>query len=268
MSFLSTFPLRGTSPNHCAHVVIYLISIHVPLAGNVSPSCTSNSLWPYFYPRSPCGERHPQPCTFISITLISIHVPLAGNVLARDFNYDLGFGISIHVPLAGNVDDLVAPVVGGSISIHVPLAGNVIDCHSCGTRLYQFLSTFPLRGTSRGGLVASGQVTHFYPRSPCGERLDPSPPPLALRRISIHVPLAGNVETAGALAAIAMHFYPRSPCGERPSVCHGLCAWSIISIHVPLAGNVVWTEMCGAINELFLSTFPLRGTSRGTNKSD
>ena len=33
------------------------ISIHVPLAGNVSYYTARRAAPPYFYPRSPCGER-------------------------------------------------------------------------------------------------------------------------------------------------------------------------------------------------------------------
>ena len=56
-----------------------------------------------------------------------------------------------------------------------------------------FLSTLSLRRATLLGWLRVLEVTHFYPRSPCGERL------------------LGNV----AVALPMLNFYPRSPCGER-----------------------------------------------------
>ena len=56
-------------------------------------------------------------------------------------------------------------------------------------------------------------------------------------------------------------FYPRSPCGERPRARAVRAVVDSISIHVPLAGNVVVTARVYRRAVLFLSTFPLRGTS-------
>ena len=81
---------------------------------------------PYFYPRSPCGER------------------LAGDALA-----DLRKWISIHALLAESDISQAATILGEAvISIHALLAESdmfwgLIWLYSC----------------------------HFYPRSPCGERL-------------------------------------------------------------------------------------------------
>ena len=56
--FLSTFPLRGTSGLETASdEASGLISIHVPLAGNVAMRPCPPTAQEYFYPRSPCGER-------------------------------------------------------------------------------------------------------------------------------------------------------------------------------------------------------------------
>ena len=146
------------------------------------------------------------------------------------------------------------------ISIHVPLAGNVASASAAARSTLTFLSTFPLRGTSRAQTGCCRKIT-----------------------ISIHVPLAGNVsklrlQHPGAFTFLSTfplrgtstrpvtrlcpsrYFYPRSPCGERRhdanylirrlnfyprSPCgerrKRLCASrrpNYISIHVPLAGNV------------------------------
>ncbi len=102
-----------------------------------------------------------------------------------------------------------------TISIHVPLAGNVSTTTVHTPTPMSFLSTFPLRGTSR---------RHKWP--------------LNMGIISIHVPLAGNVRHASTRIDVSRYFYPRSPCGER------LGFWGAPLRHTP-----------------FLSTFPLRGTS-------
>ena len=110
-----------------------------------------------------------------------------------------------------------------------------IDTHRCKSI---FLSTFPLRGTS--GLLGCAPPAH---------------------PISIHVPLAGNVNPQlrwfctftlflstfplrgtstgdGIGRGKRSDFYPRSPCGERPR-CKIIELYpDAISIHVPLAGNV------------------------------
>ncbi len=238
---------------------------------------------------------------------ISIHVPLAGNVITPGSLPGVGAFISIHVPLAGNVTrrkelsgngrsvflstfplrgtSWRRPVVKGqyAISIHVPLAGNVaIACSSSASRV-SFLSTFPLRGTSLQPCSRPESPDYFYPRSPCGERLYNSQYHIHLLGISIHVPLAGNVNGYRDTRRASQYFYPRSPCGERPAVSDETPPRPKISIHVPLAGNVRTRARMGAGIDIsihvplagnvikraaracrlpqFLSTFPLRGTS-------
>ncbi len=60
-----------------------------------------------------------------------------------------------------------------------------------------------------------GGQSHFYPRSPCGERLQYCIDMAEGTGISIHALLAES----DAMASIYFHgifyFYPRSPCGER-----------------------------------------------------
>ena len=171
---------------------------------------------------------------------ISIHVPLAGNVVGLNEVAADEVIISIHVPLAGNV--VRVPYSGQGrrdISIHVPLAGNVSYMRNsiCGT-------------------------SNFYPRSPCGER------PLALPLLLFYhalflstFPLRGTSYAKIIYLFVRADFYPRSPCGERLRT--GVFSFSLsnISIHVPLAGNVITCLSSSSDRFLFLSTFPLRGTS-------
>ena len=166
---------------------------------------------PYFYPRSPCGERHGIQSGAQQATAISIHALLAESDL-------------IVVLLCHHI----------SISIHALLAES-----------------------DRGHSQREHGQKNFYPRSPCGERLQPATlrrrsvaflSTLSLRRatkrpfgqlekdvISIHALLAESDWYKTWRANTIIHFYPRSPCGERH---HYGWSWYddfTISIHALLA---------------------------------
>ena len=101
----------------------------------------------YFYPRSPCGERHAQAGVTANPFIISIHALLA------ESDERIGFAkkyldISIHALLAESDPTRGQP-------------------RSCG--LY-FYPRSPC-GERRGMTPCSAKRLHFYPRSPCGERL-------------------------------------------------------------------------------------------------
>ena len=125
-----------------------------------------------------------------------------------------------------------------------------------------FLSTLSLRRATRPGLTRYYPGRIFYPRSPCGERLDISSEPL------YHITF----------------FYPRSPCGERPyqreiyqksrsfSI-HALLAESDgisrvdtlshqFSIHALLAESDVSFRRNNNARCIFLSTLSLRRATR------
>ena len=99
-----------------------------------------------------------------------------------------------------------------------------------------FLSTLSLRRATFRTPRRSKWGTHFYPRSPCGERRLLQNGFLDVAAISIHALLA---ESDARLAAFAQHgaedFYPRSPCGERRYSLRPPPARGEISIHALLA---------------------------------
>ena len=127
-----------------------------------------------------------------------------------------GFAISIHALLAeSDAEDLKNTINGMNISIHALLA----ESDAC----------------QNGQLPG---IYHFYPRSPCGERLENPLCQVVNRRISIHALLAESdlrilsmkfspilfLSTLSLRRATApnrhpcccnRNFYPRSPCGER-----------------------------------------------------
>ena len=237
--FLSTFPLRGTSVGEVTGTLADALFLSTfPLRGTSASYYTRLRRYAHFYPRSPCGERPP----FSTLPMLERSpflstFPLRGTSAIAADNVAIRH-ISIHVPLAGNVPLKSLGFLTLVISIHVPLAGNV--------------------GADRGRAVRGQR--DFYPRSPCGER--PSFMSITSLRgaflstfplrgtsklfydiyssalISIHVPLAGNVEVTCPYGTQEMDFYPRSPCGERRRLADALQFTDGISIHVPLAGNV------------------------------
>ena len=122
---------------------------------------------------------------------ISIHVPRAGYDTEEWTCTSLLSEISIHVPRAGYDADQGAGGAECGISIHVPRAG--YDSKRCFhvTPTLLFLSTYPVRGTTRLRVLRVLPDGHFYPRTPCGVRLKNKADYDAYRAISIHVPRAG-----------------------------------------------------------------------------
>ena len=84
-------------------------------------------------------------------------------------------------------------------------------------------------------LMGGLSYDNFYPRSPCGERLQRGPRPHERR-----------------------HFYPRSPCGERPVGVLSCYLDNIISIHALLAESDISALWMVVNLPLFLSTLSLR----------
>ena len=258
--FLSTSPLRGTTKLQEYEYYWNKISIHVPLAGDDSltlvwRSCRIISIHVPLAGDDDWLLRY-QDC----LRTISIHVPLAGDDVVVPQNVKAAKRISIHVPLAG--DDKWPPSSPAElrISIHVPLAGD--DCGSsswtrkrkyfyprppCGGRPGQyknwrkpkeFLSTSPLRGTTRvfGGRGPWGG--EFLSTSPLRGTTSSQAGLHGNLEISIHVPLAGDDTSRHYWRRCSRNFYPRPPCGGRP-----------VEAETTITGS------------LFLSTSPLRGTT-------
>ena len=83
-------------------------------------------------------------------------------------------------------------ILGNAISIHALLAESDTWTRGSRTTYIEFLSTLSLRRATAEIGGSDQTVINFYPRSPCGERLE---------------------EVSGD--TWQRDFYPRSPCGER-----------------------------------------------------
>ena len=102
-----------------------------------------------------------------------------------------------------------------------------------------FLSTLPARGATAISLPFQTLESHFYPRSPRGERPVRFLLLFARHNISIHAPREGSDQGAQPAPRSRRYFYPRSPRGERRDARR---RWHVY--------------------DAFLSTLPARGATR------
>ena len=170
------------------------ISIHALLVESDSPRYFTESVSQYFYPRSPCGERprhrvrHQQHGKFLS----TLSLWRATYVGAHSAGFNI---ISIHALLVES-DHWEYWVSGyGTAFLSTLSLWRATTGQDCNYKPPPFLSTLSLWRATCRILGPDAVCWHFYPRSPCGERL--------ATWQSYHV--RGN-------------FYPRSPCGERPYI--------------------------------------------------
>ena len=125
------------------------------------------------------------------------------------------------------------------ISIHAPRAGSDVS-HAVKVKPnIRFQSTLPVRGATPCAYVRVRMVSHFNPRSPCGER--PSRPvamPLSSATFQSTLPVRGATELglsySAAASGISIHA-PRAGSDHYQNFRHSL--QTVISIHAPRAGS-------------------------------
>ena len=151
-----------------------------------------------------------------------------------------------------------------------------------------FLSTLSLRRATHRRIRYLPHWTDFYPRSPCGERLQCHPPQPRPPFISIHALLAesdrSNAQSANTAAKISIHallaesdnlrycmptgpryFYPRSPCGERRFTRHPIPIFTIYFYPRSPCGERLTTATHTTDAPKFLSTLSLRRATYDRN---
>ena len=193
MTFLSTYPVRGTTRwrgRRCPPVV-------------------------HFYPRTPCGVRRTGTGRTARNSGISIHVPRAG--------YDMPSG---KATLAMSLFLSTYPV-RGTTARDVALMMSLLNFYPrtpCGVRQRRllrlergvvFLSTYPVRGTTVELPLRRQLLQHFYPRTPCGVRLDSIELDDKGQIFLSTYPVRGTTRGCCSPCPGARHFYPRTPCGVR-----------------------------------------------------
>ena len=101
------------------------------------------------------------------------------------------------------------------ISIHALLAESDGTSVFRGWTLFVFLSTLSLRRATRGRFFYFIPSSDFYPRSPCGERLDKVPNQCKIDQFLSTLSLRRATAPSPPRQEFYNNFYPRSPCGER-----------------------------------------------------
>ena len=111
-------------------------------------------------------------------------------------------------------------------------------------------------------VLAAGGSRYFYPRSPCGERLDSSRAANCQQHFYPRSPCGERQESQRPCGHPTKDFYPRSPCGERQAL--SLLGWLrvLISIHALLAESDIINNVIDGANKIFLSTLSLRRATR------
>ena len=163
----------------------------LPVRGATARTRSVCSVWYYFNPRSPCGERRRTVWVQHTEIAISIHAPRAGSDPHPGSCGYLGRLISIHAPRAGS--DLMGGFqeADSCISIHAPRAGSDDLALLVQMILIPFQSTLPVRGATKAKFRRTA-VRAFQSTLPVRGATLPflSAPMPSL--ISIHAPRAGS----------------------------------------------------------------------------
>ena len=195
-----------------------------------------------FYPRSPCGERPPTRCS----TRITANFYPRSPCGERRGKSALWQPVAIYFyprsPCGERLDADGNPLPP-PISIHALLAESDLNQSRTSGLKFLFLSTLSLRRATTTASRSAWMRRHFYPRSPCGERLlhaaqyDPQ---------TDFYPRSpcGERPTSTTTRATPGDFYPRSPCGERRYVWLHLLKDFCISIHALLAESDQFLDYC------------------------
>ena len=149
-----------------------------------------------FYPRSPCGERLEQSASYNAYMEISIHALLAESDLLRhsaSCNYR---NISIHALLAeSDAFSTFLPIREALFLSTLSLRRATLIRHMAHLMELLFLSTLSLRRATGIIDIINNVINNFYPRSPCGERLNDAINGCNPDFISIHALLAESDDT-------------------------------------------------------------------------
>ena len=194
-SFLSTLSLRRATGGRITLLTLIQISIHALLAE--SDSCTSigRPKRLYFYPRSPCGERqlfrqNYECFKWIFLSTLSLRRATVEKVPADVYYQAFLSTLSLRRATAGLIFFLVdVSLFLSTLSLRRATTHNFPALHNILISIHALLAesdgwTLNINGPmtiSIHALLAESDTTadililyplDFYPRSPCGERLE------------------------------------------------------------------------------------------------
>ena len=148
------------------------ISIHALLAESDHPITVLVRVIENFYPRSPCGERlvknRPRPSAGIFLSTLSLR---RATPAAYSF-WTGGIDFYPRSPCGERHGAMKKGQVYYIISIHALLAESDASRTAAEKGTPLFLSTLSLRRATVGLIFFLVLYHYFYPRSPCGERLE------------------------------------------------------------------------------------------------
>ena len=191
------------------------ISIHALLAESDSSPVINHSCMFHFYPRSPCGERHKR----YEFGRHNRNFYPRSPCGERPHPVTVFICVINFYPRSPCGERLKTPCVRLSIEVFLSTLSlrRATQWTTWNHPAHAFLSTLSLRRATADMSAAWNRFTHFYPRSPCGERRGNGQNINREHRISIHALLAESDFCLGTRVSGIVYFYPRSPCGERPS---------------------------------------------------
>ena len=256
--FLSTLPARGATFDIAYGKSQITISIHAPREG--SDKSVQNFLRPpgYFYPRSPRGERLPQLNTGPYNLKFLSTLPARGATAKPSAPAAMCLNFYPRSPRGERLTN--AGLEGDTTKYLSTLPARGATGLTLQARVVAIISIHaPREGSDRWGLLLWCLETHFYPRSPRGERrhdladaalciqfLSPLPARGATCRSAgcrwcgrflSTLPARGATDTRWFHEYIYRNFYPRSPRGERLVWFLFCFCFVFISIHAPREGS-------------------------------
>ena len=212
IEFLSTLSLRRATSEAVPRRPDAHISIHALLAESDCSFCPANSQRGHFYPRSPCGERR------------SVHrtIDTASRFLST-------------LSLRRATVPFTMPDLGKGFLSTLSLRRATMTPTLLWRRQKLFLSTLSLRRATICQERQAEFFAHFYPRSPCGERLHYDNYNLHCTEISIHALLAESDDTQLQQAITAEQFLSTLSLRRATEQSSSYSAYLEISIHALLA---------------------------------
>ena len=173
-------------------------SIHALLAESDSFPSNAGMDVRFFYPRSPCGERHTRRperswYTLFLSTLSLRRATTSYRCISRDDAF------SIHALLAESDCRVRRTAQPAAFSIHALLAESDSRTTLASPAPQPFLSTLSLRRAT--AIMVSRKIRSpvFYPRSPCGERRGKRRAKWFVAKFSIHALLAESDQIRKAI---------------------------------------------------------------------
>ena len=256
------YPRSPCGERHGAELDIhhnFPISIHALLAESDSAGQAEKPGNRDFYPRSPCGERPSARSLVASLSRQFLSTLSLRRATAGQFCPGRTFQISIHALLAeSDLTFTFTLILLSVISIHALLAESDFkaNVHRAKSRL--FLSTLSLRRATILCVLPVVQHTDFYPRSPCGERLNELLEQSASYHISIHALLAESDNRYGRPIDVQFVFLSTLSLRRATHYDNYNLHCTEISIHALLAESDDTVSTPDIPKEQFLSTLSLR----------